>query len=98
MEKKPLTSPEEIEEICAILEIDVAKVTNFIHYGSRVHGSAAEDSDYDVVIVGDVPDGELQFRKDGYFYEFKMRHVTLINPESGKQFHPQMVYYLKKTC
>lgn len=82
--QSPLSSPENVVDICKMLEIDVEKVTNFIHYGSRVQGSALPTSDYDVVIVGDVPDQDLLFRKDNYFYDFEMKHISLVDKETGE--------------
>jgi predicted nucleotidyltransferase len=39
------------EEICKALNIDYSQVLNIFPYGSKVYGTATEDSDDDVVIV-----------------------------------------------
>ncbi len=74
-----LTPISHIQEICRLIGIDFNKVTNVYNYGSHVHGSAAIDSDYDLLIIGDFEDPPLKFKKDDdpYYYDHSMKELKI---------------------
>jgi predicted nucleotidyltransferase len=90
--QNPLSSEKDVRDICNILEIEFEKVTNFIHFGSRVQGSASVNSDYDVVIVGDIYEDDIDFRKDNYFYNFEMKKVTLLDDSGNDKSYDIIVH------
>jgi len=80
---------QDIEQICTQLQIDFEKITNVYLYGSHIRNSYKEDSDYDILIVGDFEEPSLNFtwKKHPYFYRFKMNYLDINNRKYDAIYH-----------
>lgn len=55
------------------LDINIDKITNIYHFGSYVHKTNTNISDYDILVLADFnqPRSQFRFHKDGYFHYYK---------------------------
>jgi len=70
-----LTPETDLNEIFKKMNLDPNRVTNVYNHGSRVHGYATETSDYDILIVANVKQKKLKFKKnfkEVYFHTFDL--------------------------
>ena len=88
-----LTPISDIQYICAKLGLDFDCITNVYNFGSYLHGTQTNNSDYDILIVGDMKEGNLKFKsmKDPYFYEFKRGKVKL-----GEEKEYEVIFHSNK--
>ena len=70
METNYLTSIEELNNIFEIINIDPNLVTNCYNYGSRVHKSASNNSDYDISVVANIKLHTLRFKKNSSYFHY----------------------------
>ena len=94
MSVKYLTSISHIQIMCREIGLDFEKITNFYNLGSHVHGTATQESDYDILIVGDFHDDPLKFNsvKYPYHYDFKMYNIKIEGIEYDVKVHSNKNY------
>lgn len=74
-----MTPLSDLVKICDLLHINFDLVTNVYNFGSHVHGTATIDSDFDLMIVGNIKQRQLIFKKprDPYFAEYQLYNINL---------------------
>ncbi|CAF4013154.1 unnamed protein product [Rotaria magnacalcarata] len=66
-----------VSSIIKELKLDDNQITNIFNYGSWVYGTHHEKSDRDFLIIMNIKDKRLKFKKDfDYFHSFKLHRIN----------------------